>query len=183
MGRSENEETPDRTDDGEGTQEQRDASPGGEARVVFGVSGDAVQDQVTDDGDDTFGRLPQEGTAGVLFGLVPGLGDLQEAGLDGTLEHTLEGTQGNQGGEVLGGADADDAHAPAQHVEAQGPADLPPLQDVNRREFGHQVYQVENGRQPLVLLAVEVGVLAHAKHGLDTDGVLVNDLDTIDEET
>lgn len=183
VGRPQDEITPNRANYGEGAQEQRDTAPSGEARVVFRVSSDAVQDQVADDGNDTFGRLPEERAAGMLFGLVLGTGDLQESGFDSTFEEALEGSQHNQGCKVLGGTDADDRDALTQHVEAQGPADLPPLQQVDRWEFANQVHQVENGGQPLVLLPVKPGIFAHAKHRLNTDGVLVDDLDAIDEET
>ncbi|GAW12908.1 hypothetical protein ANO14919_022800 [Xylariales sp. No.14919] len=71
----------------------------------------------------------------------------------------LERAQGDQVGEVLREPDAEDHDAPHDHVARQHAAHPVALQDEVGRELEEDVREVEDGRQPRVLLSDEPRVL------------------------
>lgn len=70
---------------------------------------------------------------------------------------------------------------PAKHIHAQGSAKRPTLQEEVGRKLSAEVGDVEDGRQPRILLADQPGVLAQAEDGLRAERRLVRLLDAVAE--
>lgn len=82
---------------------------------------------------------------------------------------------------VLCCADARHDHSPAEHVDAQTLPQAPSLQEEVGWELAAEVGNVENRRQPRVLLADEVGVFSQAEDRLGSEGGFVGLLDAVAE--
>jgi len=74
-----------------------------------------------------------------------------------------------------------DADAPAEHVDAQSPAQRPSLQEEVRGKLAAEVGDVEDCGEPGVLLADESSVVAEAEDGLGAEGGFVGLLDAVAE--
>lgn len=142
---------------------------------------DPIQDQAGYDTKPGIGALEDQRARRVLPRRVPGADDEDEAGADAALEDALEGAQRDKLGKVVGEADAEDDDAPDDHVARQRPAHLVPLQHDVGRELEAHIRDVEDGRQPRVLLPREVGVIAEPERGLRAEGGLVRLLDAVAE--
>lgn len=78
-------------------------------------------------------------------------------------------------------ASAESIRTPAEHVQAQRLADRPSLQQEVRRKLPGKIGDVEDGRQPRILLADEVGVFDQPEDGLGADRRFVGLLDAVAE--
>lgn len=97
------------------------------------------------------------------------------------LEEALQSPDGHELGPILRCCNAEDTHAPAEHVDAQRSAERPSLQEEVGRELAAEVGDVEDCGEPGVLLAYEAGVLAQAEDGLGAEGGFVGLLDAVAE--
>ena len=70
---------------------------------------------------------------------------------------------------------------PAKHVYAQTLTNTPSLQQKITRELAGQIREVENCRQPRILLSYEIRVFDQAKDSLGANSSLVRLLDSIAE--
>lgn len=70
---------------------------------------------------------------------------------------------------------------PQEHVYGQRLAERPALQQEVGRELAHEIREIEDGREPRVLLIDETGIFNHSEDGLCAKGSLVRLLNAIAE--
>lgn len=147
--------------DGQAAEEIRHVPPRlktGAARLL--ERADPIHGQLRDNSEAGVGALKDEGARSVLACRVPRADDEDEARADAALEHALEGAEGDQVGEILGKANAEDHDAPAEHADGEDQSHPVPLEDDVGRKLEAHVGDVEDGGEPIVLLTDQVGVVS-----------------------
>lgn len=118
-----------RTHDSQAPQEQTDRPPRRQPTMSLGVGPNAIHHQVRDDLEAGKRGREEERARGLFVTLVPAAYDKEEAGRDGAFKEALERSQDHQMSPVLGGGNAGHADAPAEHVDAEGEAEIPMLKE------------------------------------------------------
>ena len=124
---------------------------------------------------------PDDRTEGVLLRRVPRTGDQYESRGDGALKPTLERAQNHEMSEVLREGDAQDDNTPKNHDDGQKLARVRFLHDPITGKLARHVGQVEDGAQPVVLVANEACVLADSEDCLRTERGFVGLLGAVTE--
>lgn len=140
-----------------------------------------IHAQTRDDVHAGVGRSPDERAKRVLGGSVPGARDQDEGGRDGALQGTLERAEDHEMGEVLGKRNAQNNDTPEYHDDGQEAARVALLHEPVAGELAGHVGQIEDGHEPVELLAHEARVFADAEDGLNAQGGLVGLLGAVAE--
>lgn len=129
----------------------------------------AVHRKIANNPKASISGLEEERPRRVLISPVPAANDKNESWRDCTFEEALQSTEYHQMGPVLGSANASNADTPAEHVDAETFPQRPALEEEIGGKLSTHVCQVEDCREPGVLLSNELRVVAKTEDGLNPE--------------
>ena len=160
--------------------EKHNLPPCDRRRVLLRAHRDAIRDEATKNLTPAIETEPKPGARALLLLRVPLGCEEGEAGRDGRLEDAEEEADRNRAAVVVHGGEAGQHRAPHEDAEGgvlgQGQA----LEEAVGRPFPGEVAEVEEGPEPLVVVADEVEVLFDAHDGGVREGRFVEVVEAVD---
>jgi hypothetical protein len=125
----------------------------------------AVGNQRAEDQGDTVGRVPQIVAQRLFTAHPPARHDNHHGGRNGRFKRAEDETEDEQGDKALAGGHDQARGRPADKAENDPVVDLEPDEGVYRQGLKDELGNVDDGGEPAVFLALEVGIFTEGKYG------------------